>query len=159
MAASGHTWTASFLISVMLGAVGVSGRAADARAFLTDGRAALVLRTGAHRERCAELEAPWLENTQRAPEDGAARLQVRVRPLDPGASQGSVFPGKSLFSFVRRVYRCCQQGGPCRRLKGIQGRLRGGKYHFMDVELSQRHLYTPPPLLVVHPGWWCTSGH
>ncbi|XP_070690393.1 uncharacterized protein [Pempheris klunzingeri] len=83
-----------------------------------------------HRERCAELSAPWQENAQQAPEDHATLLQLRVRPFTPGASQGLVFPGKSLFSFVRRVYRCCQEGLNCRSVKGIQGRLRGDK----DVE-------------------------
>ncbi|XP_063753557.1 LOW QUALITY PROTEIN: uncharacterized protein si:ch211-170d8.2 [Eleginops maclovinus] len=42
----------------------------------------------------------------------------------------AVFPGKSLFSFVRSVYHCCQEGRDCRSVKGIQGRLRGGT----DVE-------------------------
>lgn len=80
-----------------------------------------------HRERCAELSAPWMENSRRAPEDHETLLQLRVRPFTPGASRGPVFPGKSLFSFVRRVYHCCQEGLSCRSVKGIQGRLRGGE--------------------------------
>lgn len=133
MAAAGHTWTAVLLVSVVT-------RAVDPRGVLPDGPAGPVLRTGAHRARCAELVAPWLESARRAPQDGAARLQVRVRPFAPGASQGSVFPGPSLLSFVRRVYRCCQEGGPCRSVRGVQGRLRGGKSQLMDVELIQQHL-------------------
>ncbi|XP_017270081.1 uncharacterized protein si:ch211-170d8.2 [Kryptolebias marmoratus] len=132
MAASDYTWTALFFISVTMSAIGVSGRAVDP----SDGSSEPLLRTGAlrrwrrgaagaHRERCAELEAPWLENARRAPGDGGTRLQLRVRPFLLGASQGLVFPGKALFSFVRRVYRCCQEGGNCRRVRGIQGRLRG----------------------------------
>uniref|UniRef100_A0A3B5LHS8 Uncharacterized protein n=1 Tax=Xiphophorus couchianus TaxID=32473 RepID=A0A3B5LHS8_9TELE len=48
------------------------------------------------------------------------RLQLRVRPFPPGPSRGLVFPGKSLFGFIRRVYRCCQEGVGCRSVKGIQ---------------------------------------
>lgn len=146
MAASHHTWTAFFFFSVMISAAGVSGRAVDSRGFLSDGPSGVVLRTGAlrrwrrgaagaHRERCAALEAPWLESTHAGPGDGATRLQLRVRPFSPGASQGLVFPGKSLFSFIRRVYRCCQEGGSCRSVKGIQGRLKGGKNWFLHLEM------------------------
>ncbi|XP_040010664.1 uncharacterized protein si:ch211-170d8.2 [Xiphias gladius] len=121
---------------------GVFGRAVDTLGFVSqsprtpDGSSGATLRTGGsrrlrrgteetHRERCAELAAPWLENTRQAPEDNATVLQLRVRPFSPGASPGLVFPGKSLFSFVRRVYHCCQEGLNCRSVKGIQGRLRG----------------------------------
>lgn len=143
MAASRPTWTALVLISVMISAAGVSGRAVDSRGFLSDGSAGVVLRTGAprrwrrgaagaHRERCAALEAPWLQSTLEAPGDGAARLLLYFRSFAPqGVSQGLVFPGQSLFSFSRRVYRCCEEGGSCRRVKGIQSRLRGGKCFWM----------------------------
>ncbi|XP_074494874.1 uncharacterized protein LOC141769567 [Sebastes fasciatus] len=125
-------WIALFLLSGHIGVLGRALRHADESSGST-------LRTDASR-RCAELAAPWLlENTHQAAEDDddeATRLQVRVRPFTPGASsQGPVvFPGKSLFSFVRRVYHCCQEGVHCRNVKGIQGRLRGGT----DVEF----LYT-----------------
>ncbi|XP_029916717.1 uncharacterized protein LOC115365726 [Myripristis murdjan] len=80
--------------------------------------------TEAHRERCAELAAPWVETTQPV-QDNATMLRIRVRPLSPGGSQGFIFPGKALFSFVRRVYHCCQEGLQCGGVKGIQGRLSG----------------------------------
>uniref|UniRef100_A0A8D3DIN3 Uncharacterized protein n=1 Tax=Scophthalmus maximus TaxID=52904 RepID=A0A8D3DIN3_SCOMX len=105
---------------------GVFGRAVDARGFVSgsqgtaDGSSGPTLRTDAarrwrrgveerHRERCAELPA---------------------RPFSAGAARGPVFPGQPLFNFVRRVYQCCQEGQLCRSVKGIQGRLRGGR----DVE-------------------------
>lgn len=144
MASAHRTWIALFLLSVMTRDIGVLGRAADTLGFLTQSSktaaesSASTLRTDAlrrwrrgvtetHRDRCAELAAPWQENTAEAPEEDVTLLQLRVRPFSPRASQGLVFPGKSLFSFVRRVYHCCQQGLSCRGLKGIQGRLRGGK--------------------------------
>ncbi|XP_070759965.1 uncharacterized protein [Enoplosus armatus] len=114
-----------------------------------------------HRERCAELAAPWLGNTQQAPEDNATRLQLRVRPFSPGASRGPVFPGKSLFSFVRRVYRCCQEGLNCRSVKGIQGRLRGdtdvefllsGEILSLTAMRAELHLQlSNPQHLDIHP--------
>lgn len=79
-------------------------------------------------ERCAELAAPWRENIVPAPEDDGTLLQFRVRPFPPRGPQGLLFPGKSLFSFVRRVYRCCQERLNCRSVKGIPGRLRGGEW-------------------------------
>ncbi|KAM7017948.1 uncharacterized protein LKV04_000687 [Tautogolabrus adspersus] len=135
-------WIALFLLSVMTSDSGVFGRAVYARGFLSqspnsaDESSGQTLRVaasrrwrrgvaGTHREQCAELAAPWLENTKQALEDNPTVLQLRVRPFSPGASQGLVFPGKHLFSFVRRVYRCCQEGLNCRSVKGIQGRLRG----------------------------------
>ncbi|XP_059192519.1 uncharacterized protein si:ch211-170d8.2 [Centropristis striata] len=147
MPSSRSIWIALFLLSVMTCDIGVFGRAVDTLEFLSkplkaaDESSRATLRTDAsrrgrrgaaetHREQCAELAAPWLDNKQRAPEDNATVLQLRVRPFSPGGSQGLVFPGKSLFSFVRRVYRCCQEGVSCRSVKGIQGRLRGGT----DVE-------------------------
>ncbi|XP_042344329.1 uncharacterized protein si:ch211-170d8.2 [Plectropomus leopardus] len=147
MGSSRCIWIALFLLSAMTSNTGVFGRAVDTLGFLSqwqkpaDESSGSTLRTDAsrrwrrgivetHRERCAELTAPWLENTGQAPEDNATLLQLRVRPFSPGASQGLVFPGKSLFSFVRRVYHCCQEGLNCWSIKGIQGRLRGGS----DVE-------------------------
>uniref|UniRef100_A0A8C4F640 Uncharacterized protein n=1 Tax=Dicentrarchus labrax TaxID=13489 RepID=A0A8C4F640_DICLA len=80
-------------------------------------------------------------------------------PSAPGASQGPVFPGKSLFSFVRRVYRCCQEGISCRSVKGIQGRLRGDVEFLLTREISsltllraELHLQlSNPQHLDVHP--------
>ncbi|XP_044052991.1 uncharacterized protein si:ch211-170d8.2 [Siniperca chuatsi] len=135
-------WIVLFLLSILTSDIGVFSRAVDTLGFLSqspktaDDSSGPTLRMDAlrrwrrgiaetNRERCAELAAPWLENTQQAPEDNATLLQLRVRPFSPGASQGLVFPGKSLFSFVRRVYHCCQEGLNCRSVKGIQGRLRG----------------------------------
>ncbi|XP_078106371.1 uncharacterized protein LOC144517949 [Sander vitreus] len=177
MASSHCIWIALFLLLGMTSDTGVFGRAVDTLGFLSqspktaDGSSGPTLRTGVlrrwrrgipetHRERCAELAAPWLENTH-VPEDNATLLQLRVRPLFPGASQGLVFPGKSLFSFVRRVYHCCQEGVNCRRVKGIQGRLRGGT----DVEFllsreilslavmrAELHLHVSNPQhLDIHP--------
>lgn len=132
MAYSYYSWIALVLLSLMTSDVGVFGRAVDTRGFLSESPEIAnesptpTLRTEAHRQQCAELSAPWLENTQ-APQDNSTLLQLRVRPFSPGVSRGLVFPGKSLFSFVRRVYRCCQEGLSCRSVKGIQGRQRGGK--------------------------------
>ncbi|KAM3610760.1 uncharacterized protein V6R79_008562 [Siganus canaliculatus] len=117
-------------------AVGNAGAASRADA---DADALRRWRREPPRERCAELAAPWLENAPRVPaeEDAdATLLQLRVRASASRASRtsrtsrGLVFPGKSLLSFVRRVYRCCQEGAPCRSVKGIQGRQRGDS----DVE-------------------------
>ncbi|XP_054587280.2 uncharacterized protein [Nothobranchius furzeri] len=139
-----NIWIALFFISFVTSDTGVLGHTVDTLGFLSQASKGVhesdgvTLRTGApvswrrgaseaHRERCEELEAPWLENTeQAAEEDGATLLQIRVRPLSSGPLHGSVFPGKSLYSFIRRVYRCCQEGRNCRSVKGIQGRLRGG---------------------------------
>uniref|UniRef100_UPI0037E92EF0 uncharacterized protein n=1 Tax=Semicossyphus pulcher TaxID=241346 RepID=UPI0037E92EF0 len=88
-------------------------------------------------------------------------LQLRVRPFSPGASQGLVFPGKHLFSFVRRVYRCCQEGLNCRSVKGIQGRLRGDTHvefllsrdiSSLTVTRAELHLQlSNPQHLEIHP--------
>lgn len=126
------SWIALFLLSLLTSDTGVSGRAVNRRGFppqwseMADGSSGAALRTDAHRERCAELAAPWLENRQAAVDNGTV-LQLRVRPFSPGVSRGLVFPEKSLFNFVRGVYRCCQEGLNCRSVKGIQGRLRGGE--------------------------------
>ena len=82
--------------------------------------------TDAHRQPCAELSAPWRESSE-PPAEGATLLRLRVRSFAQGGPRSAVFPGKSLFNFVRRVYRCCQEGFLCRNVKGIQGHLREGK--------------------------------
>lgn len=142
MASSRCIWIVLFLFSVKTGDTGVLGRAFNTQGFLSQlPRSAVAassgstLRTDAprrgmaetHREWCAELATPWLENTQQAPECNATTVQLRVRPFSSRASRGLVFPGKPLFTFVRRVYHCCQEGLNCRSVKGIQGRLRGGE--------------------------------
>ncbi|XP_076010127.1 uncharacterized protein LOC143003395 [Genypterus blacodes] len=133
MAATHRSWMVVLLLAVSTGDSGVYGRAVDTRGFVGDEAHRGALRAGrgapeeegAHRERCAELEAPWLENAQPSRDDDT-RIQIRVRPFPNGGSPGgTVFPGKSLFSFVRRVYRCCQEGFHCRSARGIQGRFRG----------------------------------
>ncbi|KAM4745058.1 uncharacterized protein FYW61_010217 [Anableps anableps] len=135
MAAPSYIWIVSFLI-LLTSDAGVLGRAVGSYGLLLRSPRARVgslgpnLRTDgvaaeAHRERCAELAAPWMENKQQAPEDGTMVLQLRMRPFSPGVTRGLVFPGKSLFSFIRRVYRCCQKGVGCRNVKGVQSRLRG----------------------------------
>ncbi|KAM4576778.1 uncharacterized protein PAE49_006763 [Odontesthes bonariensis] len=132
MAASNYIWIASFLISVMISNVGVFGRAVNSLGSLSQlsktedepSEPPLRMDVLRHREQCAELTAPWLENTQKAPGNDATLLKLHVRPLTSGAPRGLVFPGKSLFSFIRRVYRCCQEGVNCWSVKGIQGRLR-----------------------------------
>ncbi|XP_074527325.1 uncharacterized protein LOC141791036 [Halichoeres trimaculatus] len=142
MAYSRCIWIVVLLLPVLTSDSGVFGRAVDTLGFLSqspkpaDGSSGITLRTdasrrwrrgvtGTHREQCAELAAPWLENSKQTQEDNPTVLQLRVRPFSPGASQGLVFPGKHLFSFVRRIYRCCQEGLNCKSVKGIQGRLRG----------------------------------
>ncbi|KAM8885542.1 uncharacterized protein AB9W97_013106 [Spinachia spinachia] len=146
MASSHRIWSALFLLSAMTRDMGVFGRAVEKLGILSHSQqtradsSGLTLRTDAsarwrrgvaetHLERCLELVTPWLQNTQ-APEDNATLLQLRFWPFSPKASRYSVFPGKPLFSFVRRVYRCCQEGVNCRNVKGIQGRSRRGT----DVE-------------------------
>ncbi|XP_070820628.1 uncharacterized protein [Chaetodon trifascialis] len=178
MAAARWTWIALFLLSVMTRDSGVLGRAADTLGFLTQSSkpaaesSGSTLRTDAltrwrrgitdaHRERCAELAAPWQENTRGAAEEDATLLQLRVRPFSPRASRGPVFPGKSLFSFVRRVYRCCQQGLSCGSVKGIQGRLRGDadvefllsrEILSLTVKSAELHLQlSNPQHLEIHP--------
>lgn len=144
MANSSCMWIVS-VIFLLTSNAGASGRAVDSFGFLLrsprarDGPFGEILRTAgvrrwrrgvaaeAHGERCAEPGAAWLENKRPAPERGSAVLQLRVRPFPPGPSRGLVFPGKSLFGFIRRVYRCCQEGVGCRSVKGIQSKLRGGE--------------------------------
>lgn len=124
MASSRRVRIALFLLVLTCDA-GVFGRAVRTRRLLSQ-PVEPALRADA--ERCAELVAPWQENARPAPEEDATRLQLRVRPFSPRASRGLLFPGKSLFSFVRRVYRCCQERLSCRSVKGIPGRLRGGEW-------------------------------
>ncbi|MED6271137.1 hypothetical protein CHARACLAT_017219 [Characodon lateralis] len=142
MAAPNYIWIASFVVLLTSNA-GVFGRAVESFGFLlqspqtADGQSGQTLRTdgvrrwrhgvdaAAHRKNCTELPAPWLENKQQAPEDGTTVLQLSVRPFFPGASPDLFFPGKSLFNFIRRVYRCCKERLGCSSIKGIQGRLRG----------------------------------
>lgn len=110
---------------------GVLGRAVDARGEASSpGRTTTTSTTTADAvQRCAELSAPWRESPAPAPEANATLpLQLRVRPFAPRSSRGVLlFPGKALFSFVRRVYRCCQERPGCSSVKGIPGRLRGGE--------------------------------
>lgn len=55
-------------------------------------------------------------------------LQLRLRPFSPRSPlQTLLFPGKSLFSVARRFYRCCQERRSCGSVRGIPGRLTGGK--------------------------------
>nr|XP_061841863.1 uncharacterized protein si:ch211-170d8.2 [Nerophis lumbriciformis] len=74
-----------------------------------------------HRERCADLTANWLHNSRVQAADKSTVLHLSVRPASAGASRGSVFPEQPLFSLVRRVYRCCQEAGECRSVRGLQG--------------------------------------
>uniref|UniRef100_A0A3B5Q4P7 Uncharacterized protein n=1 Tax=Xiphophorus maculatus TaxID=8083 RepID=A0A3B5Q4P7_XIPMA len=152
MANSSCMWIVS-VIFLLTSDAGASGRAVDSFGFLLrsprarDGPFGEILRTAgvrrwrrgvaaeAHGERCAEPGAAWLENERPAPERGSAVLQLRVRPFSPGPSRGLVFPGKSLFGFIRRVYRCCQEGVGCRSVKGIQSRLRGGVEFVLTREI------------------------
>lgn len=136
--------------------IGVFGRAVNTRRFLPQPSQSAAESSGqasradalrrwrrgvadTQRERCAELAAPWQENAKPAPEDNETLLQLRVRPFSPRASQGLLFPGKSLFSFVRRVYRCCQERLNCRSVKGIPGRLRGGEW--IQLKHTTAHYY------------------
>ncbi|XP_045889899.1 uncharacterized protein si:ch211-170d8.2 [Micropterus dolomieu] len=175
MASSHCIWIVLFLLTVTKSDIGVFSRAVDTLGFLSkstktaDESAGTSLRVEpwrrgvveTHRERCAELAAPWLENTQQAPENNATLLQLRVRPFSPGASHGLVFPGKCLFSFVRRVYHCCQAGLNCRSVKGIQGHLRGDtsveflltrEIPSLTVRSAELHLQlSNPQHLDIHP--------
>ncbi|XP_008274963.1 uncharacterized protein LOC103353653 [Stegastes partitus] len=142
MASSSSVWIVSLFITVMTSNFGVFGRAVDTHGFLSQSSKTAhespepTLRTDTsrrsraaetHRERCADFATHWQENTQQAPGDNGTLFQLHVRPFSPGSSRGLIFPGKFLFSFVRRLYRCCQEGMKCRSVKGIQGRLRAGR--------------------------------
>lgn len=128
MESSSSAWWASravflLLLLILTRDAGVLGRAVSARG----------LRAGSSTtetsQRCAELSAPWRQNLEPAPEGNASLpLQLRVRPFAPRATRGVLlFPGKPLLSFVRRVYRCCQERPGCSSVKGVPGRLRGGE--------------------------------
>uniref|UniRef100_A0A8C6UQY2 Uncharacterized protein n=1 Tax=Neogobius melanostomus TaxID=47308 RepID=A0A8C6UQY2_9GOBI len=135
-----RTWIVLFLVTVFTCDAGVYSRVLSRRTTVEyDERASLradILRrwkrgiADAHRERCAELTAPWIEHTASLQGDSTL-LPLRVRPFLPGVSYGSIFPGKSLFSFVRGVYHCCQQKVHCRSVKGIQGRLGEADVEFL----------------------------
>uniref|UniRef100_A0A673CJ89 Uncharacterized protein n=1 Tax=Sphaeramia orbicularis TaxID=375764 RepID=A0A673CJ89_9TELE len=127
---SPHVWIALFLLSVMTSDIAVYGRLMSLRTTQEEANKPTlgtdVLKrwrreiTETHLERCAQLSAPWLDHAH-APQDDATPIHLRIRPFSPGVSHGLVFPGKSLFNFVRRVYHCCQQRINCRSVKGIQG--------------------------------------
>lgn len=130
MESAASAWAArvGFLLLLLLLTcdTGVLGRAVDARGEASSpGRSSTTTTV----QRCAELSAPWRESLLPAPEANATLLlQLRVRPFAPRSSRGVLlFPGKALFSFVRRVYRCCQERPGCSSVKGIPGRLRGGE--------------------------------
>ncbi|XP_068167098.1 uncharacterized protein si:ch211-170d8.2 [Antennarius striatus] len=168
-------WIVLILLSGVTWGCGVSGRAVKTPGFpsqAADEASGLTLRAdalkrwrradaAAHRERCAELAAPWQENALPVPRDNATLLELRVRPFHTGASRDPVFPGKTLFSFVRRVYRCCREGALCRSVKGIPGRLRGGtdvefllsrEVFSLRVTRAELHLHlSNPHHLDVHP--------
>ncbi|XP_057688872.1 uncharacterized protein si:ch211-170d8.2 [Corythoichthys intestinalis] len=162
-----HTWIAFFLISVIICDVG--GRALSPRSIWIHRpslRTELLgrMRRGAaeaHRERCAELTASWRESSHENPRDNSTVLRLIVRPLSAGISRGSVFPERPLFSFVRRVYRCCQDGLDCRSVKGLQGRFGGGsdvellvsrEIFSMSIRRAELHLQlTNPQQVDIHP--------
>ncbi|XP_034025579.1 uncharacterized protein si:ch211-170d8.2 [Thalassophryne amazonica] len=120
-------WILLWLLSTTIRDTVVFGRAVDGHGFLSQ---AGDESTTHARERCAELAAPWLENTEAVP-DHATPIRLRVRSAPPAGSRVPLFPGKSLFGFVRRVYRCCRERAPCARVKGLQGRKRGTDLEFV----------------------------
>ncbi|CAG02510.1 unnamed protein product [Tetraodon nigroviridis] len=84
-------------------------------------------RRGAADGGCAELDEPWQESLAAAEEAAGPLLQLRVRPFWPRSPlKALLFPGKPLFSFARRLYRCCQERRRCGRVRGIPGRPTGG---------------------------------
>ncbi|XP_069562758.1 uncharacterized protein [Brachyistius frenatus] len=143
MASSKCIWIAFFLFAVT-NDIGVFSRAVNTLGFWSrvpktadepTSRVNLSRRwrramAGTHRERCAQIAAPWLENTQ-APGDNATLVKLCIQPFSSAPSQDLVFPGKYLCSFIRRAYRCCHEGAKCRNVRGIQGRLTENA----DVEL------------------------
>lgn len=112
---------------------GVVARAVDSRELPFKSLAPARWRRGAadnERGRCADLEKPWQDNLAVEEDLPDTLLHLRVRPYSPKSPlQALLFPGKPLFSFVRRFYRCCQERRSCGRVRGIPGRLRGGKPH------------------------------
>lgn len=133
MESTASAWWAArvvFLLLILTCDTGVLGRAVNARGLRAGSSSAIgSSRTVETVQRCAELSAPWRESLEPAPEGNASLpLQLHVRPFAPRASRGVLlFPGKSLLSFVRRVYRCCQERPGCSSVKGVPGRLRGGE--------------------------------
>ena len=117
-----------FLLTCEPGAV---ARAVDSREFALKSLApARWRRSGADNERggCAELEKPWQESRAVMEDKAGTLLQLRARPFSPRSPlRALLFPGKPLFSFVRRFYRCCQERRSCGSVRGIPGRLTGGK--------------------------------
>ncbi|XP_077457406.1 uncharacterized protein LOC144074717 [Stigmatopora argus] len=133
-----HPWIAFLLVSVIISHAGgrpAGGRRAPAPQPASSTRTRTTRESRgaaeARRERCAELTASWQENSYGNPRDNSTAVRLVVRPLGAGISRGLVFPERPLFTFVRRVYRCCQDGLDCRSVKGLQGRFGRGS----DVEL------------------------
>ncbi|KAK0133030.1 hypothetical protein N1851_031608 [Merluccius polli] len=138
-------WIVLCFLTVVTSASGCMGRSVDTREYMAPPllhRVEDSYRSGprlhmlkrwrrevmdAHREPCAELTAPWMDSTDR-PADMETLLRLRIRSFSQGGSRRTVFPGKSLFNFLRRVYRCCREGVLCRNVKGIQGHLREGAH-------------------------------
>lgn len=110
---------------------GVVARAVHSREFPSSRSASARWRRGAavsERGRCVDLEKPWQESRAVLGEKPGTLLQLRLRPFSPRSPlQTLLFPGKSLFSVVRRFYRCCQQRRSCGSIRGIPGHLTGGK--------------------------------
>ncbi|KAM9475918.1 uncharacterized protein Hap1MRO34_011636 [Clarias gariepinus] len=72
---------------------------------------------------CGELTAPWTRSTAASVSGDRSRVyRLRVFGVSPDGASRLVFPEQPLFSFVRRVYRCCQMGHHCGAVKGLQGR-------------------------------------
>ncbi|XP_077418758.1 uncharacterized protein LOC144049591 [Vanacampus margaritifer] len=169
-----HPWIALLLlISVIISDISARGRALDAHGFAAPspgrwsrGRTDLLRRwrrgaAEAQRERCAEFTATWQESWHRNPRENSTVVRLSVRPLSAGASRGLVFPEKPLFSFVRRIYRCCQDGLDCRSVKGLQGRFRRGsdvefllsrEIFSLSIKRAELHLqFTNPHQVDIHP--------
>lgn len=80
---------------------------------------------------CSDPEPPWRESlASRGGDAPGTLLHLRVRPFSsrPPPPRGLLFPGGPLFSFVRRVYRCCQERRGCGSVRGIPGRPAGNEY-------------------------------
>uniref|UniRef100_A0A3P8VXF9 Uncharacterized protein n=1 Tax=Cynoglossus semilaevis TaxID=244447 RepID=A0A3P8VXF9_CYNSE len=89
------------------------------------------------RDRCAELGAAWMENARHAEEeeDTAMVLRLRGRLFSPADAS--------------RVYQCCQGGGVCSSVKGIQGHvefLLSGDVLSLAVTRAELHLQIFNPL-------------
>ncbi|XP_011613845.1 uncharacterized protein [Takifugu rubripes] len=144
---------------------GVVARAVDSREFPFKSLAPARWRRSAadgERGRCADLEKPWQENLAVEEDVAGTVLQLRVRPYSPKSPlQALLFPGKPLFSFVRRFYRCCQERRSCGSVRGIPGRLRGGSHveflltrEVLSLALTRAELHlqlSNPQKLDLHP--------